>query len=97
MASPPRQYANAEQQITSTGTGDVHTITLDTNTRYVMLSAETTSARVTFAGGAPSSSLGHVIPTGAIPLYLPVGKGTTIKFASTGATACVLNLTELTN
>ena len=89
-----RLYPDSTQvQKTSTGTGDVQTATPPTNgpPRFCILTVETTSARVTFDGSAPASNNGHVIPAGALPwqcLVAPV-----IKFASTGGTSSVVNIT----
>lgn len=80
------------QQATSTGTGDVKTITTPQGCTTIAICAETTAARVTFDGSAPASGNGVVIPSGSIPLLMPMRKGVAIKFASAVAGNSVVNV-----
>jgi len=79
-------------QATSTGTSDVKTLTPPAHASSVLITVETTAARVTFDGSAPASGNGIVIPAGALPLLLPVGAGATIKVASTAGANSVVDV-----
>lgn len=83
------------EQLTSTGTGNVKTATIPTGTSAVLVSVETTNARVTFEGTAPDATHGHVLVKDLEPVQINVGSGTTIKFASTAAANSVVGLTYL--
>lgn len=76
----------------------VQTYALKPDTSAILLSVETTSARVTLDGSDPSaaSAPSLVFPTGLFPGLIPVGPGTTIKHVSTAGTASVLQICELT-
>lgn len=80
-----------DQQVTSTSTANVQTVTPPAGARAALVSVETTSARVTFAGGAPSATLGHVIPVAQPPVLILTGD--VFKFASTAGTSSVMNIT----
>jgi hypothetical protein len=93
MANPAQIYGTVTTQKVSTGTGDVQTWTPPDTITHVLLSVETTDARITCDGSTPGASNGHVLPKGAIPLYLPVGRNSAIKVVSTAGTSAVLNIT----
>lgn len=95
MANPANLYGTTETQLVSTGTGDVQSHSPAEGTVHMIVSVETTDARVTFSGVTPDSSHGHVIPKGALPLYVPVGRKTTLKACSTGGTSSVINITDV--
>lgn len=84
-------------QLTSTATTDVESKTLDGKVSAVLLTVETTNARVTFdpAGVDPDTTHGHVFAKDAAPVLVPVGAGTVIRHASTAGTNSVLNITPL--
>lgn len=83
------------EQLASTGTADVKTATVPTGASAVLVTVETTSARVTFDGAAPDATHGHVFPKDVEPVLLPVGPGATIKVASTAAAASAVGITYL--
>ena len=83
MPKPFTLVSNLTAQATSTGTADVKSLDTSTHASSVMITVETNAARVTLDGTTPSTSNGIVIPKDALPLLLPVGDGTTIKFVST--------------
>ena len=94
----PTYDAIGFQQVTSTGTGDAHALTVPAGARAVLISVETTDARVTFDGSAPGATLGHVVKAGVNPVVLPVGGSgiaPSVKFASTAAAASIVNVTYL--
>jgi hypothetical protein len=93
MANPAQFYGTVTTQLTSTATSDVKTYTPPDTVGHVLLSVETNDARVTFDGSAPASGNGHVIPKSALPLYLPIGRNSPIKVASTTAGNSTLNIT----
>jgi hypothetical protein len=80
------------QQATSTSTADPKTITTPVGTTAVLISALTTSARITFDGTAPASTNGVILPAGALPLLIPLRRSVAIKFASTAGTSSVLDV-----
>lgn len=81
------------EQATSTGTGDVKTLTSPQGTTAVLITVSTTPARVTFDGSTPSSGNGNVIPVGTMPLLLTFRSGQPIKFVSTAAAASTVDVT----
>jgi hypothetical protein len=93
VANPPRRYTASQVQLTSTSTSDVKSSVGPVGSDHVLISSETNDARVTFDGSTPSSSNGHVVPKAAIPLYLPLGEGSTLKIVSTAAGTSLLNVT----
>ena len=95
MANPSQFYGAGEHQLTSTGTGDVQTYIPAAGIAHLVLSVETTDASFTLGGGTPGSGVGHVLPKGALPFYVPVGKGTVLKMASTAGTSSVMNISDV--
>lgn len=86
----------SSEQLISTSTASVQTATIPLDASAILISVETTSARMTFTNVAPDSTHGQVFPAGVSPLLLVLGSsGTTLKFASTGATSSIVNLTYL--
>lgn len=84
------------EQLTSTGTSDTKTATIPNDTSAVLISVETTDARVTFnSGDTPASSLGQLFPKALAPVRVDVGAGATIKVQSTASANSVVNLTYL--
>lgn len=82
---------------TSPDTTTIRTITPGTMTSAVLITVETTNARVTFDGSDPSaaSAPSIVFPKDSIPVLVPVGAGAVIKWVSTAGTAAVVNVLEL--
>lgn len=78
-------------QTTSTGTGDVKTVTFPSKAGGVWITVETNAARVTLNGDTPSAALGIVLPKDSSPVYFPLPGGTGLKFASTQAANCIVN------
>jgi hypothetical protein len=89
----------AHQRNSSPGTavGDVKSIVLDGATAAILVTCETTSARVTFDGSDPSaaSAPSTVIQKDQNPVLIPIGQGATVKWCSTAAAASVLQIAEL--
>ncbi len=76
-------------QATSTGTANVQTLTVPAGANAVLISVETTNARVTSDGTTPSATNGLVYQKDASPVFVPLAE--TIKFVSTAAANSVLN------
>lgn len=87
------------QQITSTGTADIHSLTVPQYCSAILVSVETTSVRMTFDGSAPSGTAGHVIPAAQAPVLLLVGGNSNnppkIQFASTALANGIVDVTYL--
>lgn len=75
------------QTATSTGTANIQTITPPNDAAACLITVETTAARITFDGESPGAGAapGLVFPTALAPVFVPLGKGATIKFASNAA------------
>lgn len=65
---------DAQEGDTSTGAGDVKTITAPPTSTACMLQAKTTAARVTFDGTAPGATNCILIPAGTAPIFFPIGR-----------------------
>lgn len=91
---PSTHRAISHERILSTGTADVQTVNMPKGTSAIEFAFETTSGRVTFDGTDPSSvnAPSLVYPFGQMPVFRPVGPGTTIKFCSTAGTSAVLQI-----
>lgn len=87
--------AIGQAQATSTGTGDVKTLTPPPDTSACLISVETTSARMTFDNSTPAAGNGHVFPTAQVPQMMLIGAGSVIQFASTAAANAIVNVTWL--
>lgn len=87
--------AIGQAQATSTGTGDVKTLTPPPDTSAALISVETTSARMTFDKSAPAAGNGHVFPTAQVPQMILIGPGSEIRFAATAAANSIVNVTWL--
>lgn len=94
---PNMQAGTAHQRGSSSGVANVQTITLAGNTSAVFITVETTSARVTFDGSDPSAANAPsiVIPAAGVPIMIPVGGGTVIKWVSTAAAASIVQTLEV--
>lgn len=88
----------AHQRGSSSGTGNVATITLDSNTSAILVTVETTNARLTFDGSDPSaaSAPSSVFPKDSAPVLVPVGAGCVVKWCAATAAASVVQILELT-
>lgn len=87
----------AHQRGSSATTVDVKTINLNGNTSAILVTVETTNARLTFDGTDPSaaSAPSNVFPKDSLPVLVPVGPGATVKWVSTAAAASVVQVLEL--
>lgn len=85
----------SHKSATSTGTGNKQTIAADVRANYMMLSAKTNNARVTFDGTDPSvgSKIGLIIIAGAQPALMPFSAD--IEFVSEAAADSELNVLYL--
>lgn len=92
---PSTNRCISHQQLTSTSTADVKTPTIPNGTSHILLAVTTTSARVTLDGTAPSSTNGLVYVAAQQPIFIPVGQGITVKFASTAGTSSIVDLAYL--
>lgn len=80
-------------QATSTGTGNVQTITPNPQgPKVALVTVETNPARVTLDGSAPGAGNGLIIQKDANPLLL-LWSSDVLKFASTIAGNSILNVT----
>ncbi len=80
-----------EQQVVSDNTTDVETVTPPGGAQAFMLSIEGSDARITLAGGAPSSILGHKYAAD-LPAVLVLSHHP-FKAASVDASPSTLNIT----
>lgn len=91
--------ANGHTQVTSTGTADVKTITLEGNCAAVVVDAKTNVGFLTFNGSTPSATNGLPIVAGAQPVMIPLGffshAGHAVKWASSVAGNSVLDLLQV--
>lgn len=89
--------ATTQAQDSSPDTSTTKTLAPPTTTAATpvacLVTVETTAARVTFNGTAPSSANGIVVQKDAAPLYLPFAA--TITWRSTAGTASILNVVWL--
>lgn len=85
----PLQFA----QLTSASTTDVQTVSVPGGSSALWLSVEGANARITFHGADPSSTVGHVYPSGITPVLIPIGPGTSLRVASTTAAATIVDVT----
>lgn len=94
---PSTMLAISTSRDSSPDTATVRTITPPRNASAVLITVETTSARVTFDNSDPSAANApsHVIPTAQVPVFIPIGAGSVIKWISTAAAASVLQATFL--
>lgn len=84
------------ERLVSTGTGDMHEATIPKGTSAIEITVETTPARCTLtATGDPTTSTGMVVQHAQNPWFLPIGQGTTFRFASTGGTTSIVQLAYL--
>lgn len=92
-----RNSSTAHQSGTSSDTSTVETITLGSETSAILVTVETTSARITLDGSDPSASSAPsmVVQKDSAPLYIPVGPGTVVKFVSTASADSVVQVCEL--
>lgn len=75
-------------------TTTVSTLTAPGNAAGMLLTVETTNARMTFDGTDPHGGTGsHVIPKDQLPLFLPIGNGTVVKWVSTASAVSTVNIT----
>ena len=77
--------------------GSVQTFSIPKGTSAILLTCETTAARVTLDGTDPSAANAPsiVIQAAANPVLIPVGPGATLKHVSTAGTASVLQAAYL--
>jgi hypothetical protein len=91
--------ANVHTQVTSTGTADVKTITLEPGSSAMLVDAKTNAGFLTFNGSTPSATNGLPIVNGAQPVLIPLGwyahSGHQVKWASSVAGNSVLDLLQI--
>ena len=87
--------AISQEEATSTGTGDVKTLTPPGDASAALISVETTAARMTFDGSTPAAANGHVFPAAQVPQTVLIGAGSVIKWISTAAANSIVNVTWL--
>lgn len=87
----------AHKRASSSTTSSVQTITIDAHTSAILITVETTAARLTLDGSDPSASSAPsmVVQSAQNPLFVPVGSDTVIKFVSTAAAAAIVQVCEL--
>lgn len=87
----------SHQRGSSADTTTVATLTPANGTSAVLITVETTSARLTFDSSDPSaaSAPSHVFPKDQLPVLLLLGPGAVIKWVSTAGTAAVVQMTSL--
>ena len=86
--------ANPHAQVTSTGTGNVQTVSPPAGAHAFFMTVQTNGLYLTFDGTTPSSTNGlHVVKDSA-PTFFPVGK--TINIAADTAGNAVANLLWVT-
>lgn len=95
MGKPTTLVPISFEQLTPTTTTDIKTGTVPNGCSAILISVETTNARITLTGTAPDSTHGHVFPKDAAPVLIPVGEGATVKAVSTAAASAVVNVTYL--
>lgn len=93
---PSTDRCLSHERLSSTGTADIKTATLPKGTSHIDIQAFTVDVRVTFDGVDPSAVYGLVIYAGQMPLFRPLGQGTTIKVASNSAAASSTQLAYYT-
>lgn len=78
--------------VTPADTTTVSTLTPPSGAVAALITVETTDARVTFDGSAPSQAtpVGHVLKNGVSPVLVPCADS--IKWVSTAAAACRVNV-----
>lgn len=77
-------------QDSSANTTTDATLTKPAGAQAMVLTVETTSARVVFDGTTPASDNGIVVAKDAAPLFLPFAAD--VKWRSTAGTAAVVNV-----
>lgn len=89
---PTTDSGIGHERKTSTGTSDVQSFTLPRGTSHIDLQAFTVDAWVTFDTSTPSATNGLLIYAGQMPLFRPLGQGTTVKFASSSGSSSTLHV-----
>lgn len=78
----------SHERLVSTAGADIKTATVPKGTSHVVLAVESVDARVTFDGSDPvAGSACLVYPANQMPVFIPIGQGTTIKFCSTAGSS----------
>lgn len=82
----------SHERQSSPDTSTVRTYTIPNRTSAILVTVETTAARITLDGTDPSaaSAPSLIIPASAAPIMLLVGAGATLKHVSTSGAASVL-------
>ena len=80
MEAPYGLPANSHQQVTSTGTSDVHTLSRPSRASGVFITVQTNNVYLTLDGSVPSSSNGLHVVKDTAPIFLPFGEN--VKVAS---------------
>jgi hypothetical protein len=86
----------SQQRLSSSGTSDTQTATVPAGASGILVAVETTSCRMTLtSAGDPTTTTGLILQKDQMPWFIPVGQGSTLKFASTAAAAAVINIAYL--
>jgi hypothetical protein len=96
---PSTQGCVGEETLTSANNGTPVTANIPKGTSAVQVTVETTSCRMstTSTGDPTSGSSGaRILQKDQMPWFMPIGQGTTIKFASTAGTQSVIQIAYLT-
>lgn len=83
------------QHDTSPDASTVKTLTPTAGTSGLLITVETTNARVTFDGSTPSATNGHVFPKDQPPWYVPVSSDARVKWISTASADCIVQVSSL--
>ena len=86
------------QQVTSTGTANLQSLAIPTGARALLISVETTDARMTFDGSTPGTTNGHVIKAGVNPFVIELGGAAiapVVQFKSTAGANSIVDVTYL--
>jgi hypothetical protein len=93
---PSTYQCLGHERLSSANASTPVTATIPPGTSSVLITVETTSCRWTLTpGGDPTSQVGLVLQPANNPYLALVGQGATFKFASTAATASVIQLAYL--
>jgi len=96
---PSTHRAVSHERKVSANTTDIQQFTMPKETSAIEFCIEgANSARVTFDSSDPSaaSAPSLVYPSGQVPCFRPVGPGTIIRFVSTAASPCVMQMAYYT-
>lgn len=94
MAESPPYAVGTVYQLSATSTTSA-TQKVKPYVSAVLIGVETTDARVTFDGTAPSTSNGLLFPKGLAPVFVQVGNGATITALANAAGTSLVDIQTL--